>query len=152
MGKTVSTAESITAGHLQTKLTAVSGASDVFKGGITAYKLQVKVEALGVDKALAKRTDCVDIEVAWQMAAGALSLFKSDYALATCGYAEPYPDAGIEKPFAYYAIAQRTAACSSILWGDRIELLGLDRTGAQRHTAQTVLEKFLALLQKQPGV
>lgn len=147
LGKTVAAAESITAGHLQAALSSVSGASDVFQGGITAYQPEIKIKHLGVDAGLARRTDCVDEEVARQMAVGAIRLFESDYAIATCGYAEPYPDWGIDGPFAYYAIAARTDGyATQILWSDRIELLGLNRTEAQRHTAQVVLEKLLLQL------
>ncbi len=139
---TVSTAESISGGHLQSMLTAVSGASAVFKGGITAYQLPVKVELLNVDPALAEKTDCVDEEVARQMALGALKLFKTDYALATCGYAEL---AG-GKPYAFFAIAQ---APGTILYSGQIELSG-NRVEAQQQTAETTLEKFNALLQSLP--
>lgn len=136
--KTVSTAESITAGHLQAMLTSVSGASDVFVGGITAYKLPVKVKLLGVDKVLAAQTDCIDIEVARQMAFGALALFDSDYAIATCGYAEKENG----KPFAFFAIADASGAINH---SERVNLSG-GRVEAQEQTARLALEKFIELL------
>lgn len=137
-GQTVATAESITAGQVQTRLGSVSGSSDVFLGGITAYQRSVKVEQLGVDDALARKTDCVDEEIARQMALGALQLFHSDFALATCGYAER--DHG--SPYAFYAIAQAPA---SILFSARIDLSG-SRIDAQRQATTVALEKFLELL------
>ncbi len=141
-GKTVSTAESITTGYLQTMFGSVSGASDVFKGGITAYKLPVKVELLEVEKELAENTDCVDEAVARQMAKGALKLFQSDYAVAACGYAEKYPARNIEAPFAFIAIAD---AEGKINFSIRIELSG-SRENAQRETARSAIEKFAELL------
>ena len=137
-GQSVAVAESITAGHLQRLLTSISGASAVFKGGITAYQRQAKVELLDVDDTLAKQTDCVAEEIACQMALGALKRFHADYALATCGYAERANGA----PFAFFAIAK---APEKIWFSTRIELSG-SRIEAQKKAAQAVLEKFLDLL------
>ncbi|MBN2684446.1 MAG: CinA family protein [Pontiellaceae bacterium] len=134
-GKTVVAAESITAGHVQRMLASVSGSSAIFKGGMTAYQRSVKVNLLGVDDELARRTDCVDEEIARQMALGALRLFNADYALATCGYAER--ENGM--PFAYYAVAQ---APDRILTSSRIELSG-SRIEAQKETARAVLSALL---------
>lgn len=141
--KTVATAESITAGHLQSRLAAVSGSSDVFQGGITAYQRAVKVGLLRVDEALAERTDCVDEEVARQMALGALKLFQADYALATCGYAEREDG----DPYAYFAIARAPA---EILFSTRIELSG-SRIEAQKEAAERTLKTFLELLCNETG-
>jgi nicotinamide-nucleotide amidase len=140
--KTVSTAESITAGHIQTMLASVSGTSDVFKGGITAYKLSIKSEVLGVDADLGCKTNCVDPEVARQMAKGALALFKSDYAIATCGYAEKYEAQGIEVPFAFIAIAGKD---DEEVFCMRAELSG-ERVAAQQEAAEKAMEELLALL------
>jgi len=137
-GKTVAAAESITAGHVQSMLASVSGSSAIFKGGITAYQRAVKVDLLGVDDELARRTDCVDKEIARQMALGALRLFNADYALATCGYAETETGA----PFAYYAVAQ---APDRILTSARIELSG-SRIDAQKEAAHAALTALLHLL------
>lgn len=136
--KTVSTAESITAGHLQAILSSEPGASNIFQGGITAYQRAVKVTTLGVQDELAKATDCVDEEIARQMAQGALKLFKSDYAIATCGYAEIDGAA----PYAFFAIAD---AAGTINHSERVELSG-NRVEAQQQTARLALECFEKLL------
>ena len=137
-GKTVATAESITAGHVQAMLASVSGASDVFLGGITAYRRAAKVELLEVDDDLALRTNCIDEAIAQQLALGALKRFHSDYALATCGYAEVETGA----PFAYIAVV---AAPSKLLFSARVELYG-NRVEAQQEAARAVLDQFLTLL------
>ena len=142
-GKTVSVAESITAGHLQSMISSATGASDVFKGGVTAYKLSVKVDVLGVDKALAEETDCVSAEITRQMAAAALELFKSDYAISSCGYAEPYPERGITEPFAYISIVSKQ---KGLLVAEKVNLSGT-RVTAQKQAARIALEKFVELLQ-----
>ena len=51
---TVSTAESCTAGLLSKKITAFSGSSFFFKGGIIAYKNEIKTSVLGVSENLIK--------------------------------------------------------------------------------------------------
>jgi PncC family amidohydrolase len=141
-GQTVSTAESITAGYLQTMLASVAGSSHVFKGGVTAYNLSAKVSILGVDSALAANHNCVHEEVARQMAHGALALFNSDYALATCGYAEPYPEQNIIRPFAFVAIARKLeSGAIQQLTSTRLELSG-NRIETQQQTANELLELF----------
>jgi len=63
----VATGESVTVGYLQALIASVSGASNFFLGGITAYNIDQKVELLGVDRMQAKQVDCVSPQVAAQM-------------------------------------------------------------------------------------
>src|ERR1039458_8239901 len=62
--RTLAVAESITCGHLQARIGAISGASEFFLGGITAYTLDEKVKHLGVKRAAAKAVNSVSAEVA----------------------------------------------------------------------------------------
>lgn len=96
--RTLAVAESITCGHLQARIGAISGASEFFLGGITAYTLDEKVKHLGVKRAAAKAVNSISAGVAEQMARGACALFGSDFALATTGYAEPF-DLAQGRPF-----------------------------------------------------
>ncbi len=132
---TLAVAESLTGGHLQALITARSGCSAYFLGGITAYSLAQKIKFLGVDPALAARDHGVSAAIAAQMALGAVRLFGSDYAIATTGYAEPSPAENIPAPFAWYALAHR----ETILLTARIDCLGLTREAAQRHIAAAAL-------------
>ena len=50
---TLAVAESVTAGHVQARVSAVAGASNFFLGGVTAYTLEQKVKLLGVNRAAA---------------------------------------------------------------------------------------------------
>ena len=50
---TLAVAESLTCGRLQARIGAISGASEFFLGGMTAYSLEQKVRHLGVDRAAA---------------------------------------------------------------------------------------------------
>lgn len=104
-GLTISTAESLTAGNIQALIATETGISTYFKGGVTAYTIPIKAKLLGVDQEEALRVNAVSERVVEDMALGAQRLFESDIAVATTGYAEPYPDMSIELPFAYYAIA-----------------------------------------------
>src|SRR5438045_4062744 len=87
--RTLAVAESLTCGRVQALVGAISGASEFFLGGITAYSLEEKVRHLGVDRRAARKVNSVSAEVAEQMARGVCALFGSDLGVATTGYAEP---------------------------------------------------------------
>ena len=143
---TLAVAESLTAGHLQAQIAAVSGASGYFLGGITAYTLRQKVKLLGVNQAHAKRVDCVSQRVAVEMAYGALERFGADVAAATTGYAEPNRAARVKAPMAWWAICQRLPNGKLVINSGTIEVPGADRTGAQSRIAREVLKLLVAQL------
>jgi CDP-diacylglycerol---glycerol-3-phosphate 3-phosphatidyltransferase len=93
-GITLGVAESLTGGLLAASFVSVPGASSVFRGGITAYATQAKVDLLGVDPALLDREGPVHPEVAAQMAQGARTRLGADYGIATTGVAGPGPQDG----------------------------------------------------------
>jgi nicotinamide-nucleotide amidase len=94
-GKTLSTAESCTAGRISAAITAVPGSSDYFKGGLICYADEVKQNLLNVDACIIQENTAVCEEVVKQMVIGANELFCTDYALAISGYAGPGgPDGG----------------------------------------------------------
>ncbi|MDE3084311.1 MAG: CinA family protein, partial [Verrucomicrobiota bacterium] len=103
---TLAVAESVTCGRLQARMGAISGVSEFFLGGITAYTLDEKVRHLGVNRAEAEAVDCVSAAIAEQMARGACEFFGSDLTLATTGYAEPSTEKKIAAPFAWWALAR----------------------------------------------
>jgi len=141
---TLAVAESLTAGHLQAQIAAVSGASDYFLGGVTAYSLEQKVKLLGVNRAHARRVDCVSQRVAVEMAFGAAQLFGADLAAATTGYAEPARAAGVKSPMAWWAICQRMKGGRLVLNSGTVEVPGADRTEAQARIARDVLGLLVA--------
>lgn len=91
-GKTLATAESITAGGIGAALTAVPGASAVYKGGVISYCDDVKNQVLGVPRAYLTTFGAVSAPVAEAMAVGARELMHTDIALSVTGLAGPGGD------------------------------------------------------------
>jgi nicotinamide-nucleotide amidase len=148
---TLAVAESLTCGRVQAAIGAVSGASEYFLGGVTAYTIDQKVELLGVNRRVAARVNCVSTEVAQAMAQGACRLFGSDLALATTGYAEPSPKAGVAAPFAWWAIAHRRRGRFVALRTGRIECPGEPRVEVQQMVAAAVIAELVGYLKKLRG-
>ena len=91
-GKTLSTAESCTGGLIGSALTAVPGASRVYKGGIISYWSEVKQNLLGVDAALLQTEGPVSEPVAKAMAEGVRRALCTDAAVSVTGLAGPDGD------------------------------------------------------------
>lgn len=89
---TLGCAESCTGGFVSKRVTAISGASQVFRGGVVCYTNGVKRDLLGVDEALLERESAVSRPVAEAMALGARNALKCDLAAAVTGVAGPGPD------------------------------------------------------------
>lgn len=93
--KTLSTAESCTAGRVASVITAVPGSSNYYKGGIVCYADEVKVNLLGVDASVIEEHTPACEDVVCQMVIGSNKLFGTDYSVAISGYAGPCgPDGG----------------------------------------------------------
>lgn len=87
--KTISTAESCTAGRVANTLTSVPGASAYFKGGLIAYTNELKINMLGVDADVIETKTPASEEVVRQMVIGANKMFGTDYSVAVSGFAGP---------------------------------------------------------------
>ncbi len=109
-GLTVATAESCTGGMLSSRLTEISGSSEVFLGGVVAYSNAVKVRQLGVSEQTLAEHGAVSREVALEMARGARSVIGSDIGVGITGVAGP--GGGSEKKpvgLVYVAVVSDTA-------------------------------------------
>ncbi|MHB1483895.1 MAG: competence/damage-inducible protein A [Saccharofermentanales bacterium] len=96
-GKTVSFAESCTAGLATSMLAGIPGASKVLNGGVVAYRNDIKENVLGVPAGILAEHGAVSGETAESMAAGCRRIMHSDYAVSITGIAGP--DGGTqEKP------------------------------------------------------
>ena len=91
-GKTLVTAESLTGGGIGSALTAISGSSAVYKGGIISYTNWVKENVLGVDGNVLETHGAVSAPVAKAMAEGARRALKADVAVSVTGLAGPGVD------------------------------------------------------------
>ncbi len=87
--RTLATAESCTGGTIASKLTALAGASQYFKGGVVAYSNEVKECALGVPHPTLEQHGAVSEETVRAMAEGVRQRLASDYSIATSGIAGP---------------------------------------------------------------
>ncbi|STO07975.1 competence/damage-inducible protein A [Exiguobacterium aurantiacum] len=91
---TLSVAESLTGGRVQSMLTAVPGASNVFRGGVVTYSDELKNRCLGVSLATIESHTVVSKEVASEMIQGLIRLTDTDYGLAFTGEAGPVSSSG----------------------------------------------------------
>lgn len=88
-GFSLAVAESVTGGLVAGRLTAVPGASEVFRGGIVSYAGAVKHEVLGVPAG-----PVVSEAAAAAMARGARHVLHADVAVALTGVAGPAEQEG----------------------------------------------------------
>lgn len=95
--KTVGVAESCTGGYLSHLFTSIPGSSAYFLGGIISYSNEAKMSVLNVKQETLTKFGAVSEETVTEMAEGARSVLKTDFAISTSGIAGP--DGGTpEKP------------------------------------------------------
>ena len=85
----LATAESCTGGLLSGRITAVSGASEVFDCGVCSYANEIKHKVLGVSEETLNTLGAVSPETALQMAEGVKKLANADIGASTTGIAGP---------------------------------------------------------------
>lgn len=102
--QTISVAESVTTGLIQSAIGGIPDASQFYQGGITAYNLGQKYRHLLIEPIHALSCNCVSDKIAGQMALNVCTLFNSEWGIGITGYAVPVPESG-DKIFAHYAIA-----------------------------------------------
>ncbi|SHG49928.1 amidohydrolase, PncC family [Chryseobacterium oranimense] len=143
--ETVSIAESVTAGFLQFSFSQIKDASELFKGGLTAYTLEEKVKLLHVDEHEARLCDCVSPEIAGTMALNVSHLFNTDWGIAVTGYATPVEESGY-KLFAYFSFAYK----SEILLSRKMDLYHRKESiDAQLCYSEFILECLKVEMEKQ---
>ena len=122
-GQTLATAESLTGGMLGAAITAIPGASAVYRGGIVAYATELKTALLGVPASLLARYGPVHPDVAWAMAAGVRDRLGATWGLATTGVAGPDPVDGLAPGTVHIAASAGTPATRALaLAGGRNEI------------------------------
>lgn len=108
-GKTVSTAESCTAGLLGKRITELPGSSEVYVGGVVTYSNEMKEALLGVPHETLEQYGAVSEQTARSMAENVRRLCKTDLGVAITGIAGPGGGTP-EKPvgLVYIAVADET--------------------------------------------
>ena len=139
-GKTLVTAESCTGGGIGAALTAVSGASAVYKGGIISYTNWVKHNLLHVDEDLLNEVGAVSAPVAEAMARGARDVLQADAAVSVTGLAGPGGDEfgnPVGTVFIGYCDEKICLSRKYLFSGSREEI----RTAAIREALRLVLDQ-----------
>lgn len=116
---TVAVAESLTGGLIGARLTAIPGASDVFRGAVVCYASDVKYQMLDVPEG-----PVVNAAAAKAMASGVCNVLGSDVGLATTGVAGPsmQENQPVGTVFLGLAINGRAEAHHVRLPGDRAHI------------------------------
>ena len=140
-GKTLATAESCTGGLIGTQLTAVPGASNVYRGGIISYCNEIKHRLLNVPQEMLEQFGAVSAPVAEAMAFGARKALQADIAVSVTGLAGPAGDDfgnPVGTVFIGYADAKRCLSRQFLFTGDRDEV--------RHQAADAALKLILELL------
>ena len=135
---TCATAESCTGGGVGYAITAVSGSSTVFWGGIISYDNSVKSGVLGVPEEVLEKKGAVSCECAAAMAEGARQRLGTDIAVSITGIAGP-GGGSVEKPvgLVWFGLASKSGTITEKkkFPGNREAV----RTAAIEHALQLVL-------------
>lgn len=87
--QSLSLAESCTGGQVAVEFTKIPGVSRVFIGGVVCYHGHVKRDLLSVNEDVLKQYGEVSVEVAQQMAKGAVKNMNSAWGVSITGIAGP---------------------------------------------------------------
>ena len=135
---TCATAESCTGGGVGYAITAVSGSSAVFWGGVISYDNSVKHGVLGVPEEVLATKGAVSPECAAAMADGARRRLNTDLAVSITGIAGP-GGGSAEKPvgLVWFGVASKSGTITDkkVFSGDREPV----RTAAIEHALQLLL-------------
>ncbi len=140
-GWTLSTAESCTGGGIGFELTAVSGSSRWYEGGVISYSNNVKSQQLHVPEVLLSKYGAVSEPVAEAMAQGVRKLLRTDLAVAVTGIAGPdggTPDKPVGTVWIAWSTGQSTEARHFHFSGDREQV--------RRQTVVEALQGVLAVI------
>ncbi len=88
-GLTLGSVESFTGGMFAKEITAVSGASKFYKGGLVTYATEEKARLLGISKDDIEEYGVVSQQIAYQMAENGRDLLDVDVCVSFTGNAGP---------------------------------------------------------------
>ena len=120
-GLTFATAESCTGGQVAARITALPGASNVYRGGVVSYWTSVKADVLGVPQDLLEKFGAVSEPCARSMAENARRITGADIGLSVTGVAGPDADErGNPVGLVYVGLASQSGTwCRKLDLGNR---------------------------------
>ncbi|MCI8329599.1 MAG: competence/damage-inducible protein A [Oscillibacter sp.] len=118
---TLATAESCTGGLVAEKLTAIPGASTIYRGGVVSYWTSIKADVLGVPQELLDAYGPVSEPCARAMAEGVRKITGADLGVSVTGSAGPTADErGVPVGIVYIGLAAPGGTfCRSLDMGRR---------------------------------
>jgi nicotinamide-nucleotide amidase len=128
-GLTLSAAESCTGGYISHLITQHAGSSAVFAGGAVTYSYELKESVLGVKNETLTTFGAVSEQTVREMAQGAITQFKTDYAIAVSGIAGP--DGGMPgKPVGtvWIAIANKNSVIAKLFTFTNKRIQNIERS------------------------
>lgn len=125
--KTISAAESLTAGLFQSELASVPGASAVLTGGVIVYNEEIKISQLGIAAELLDSYGVVSEQTALAMAEGVRKKFGTDYGIGLTGVAGPDAHGGEPAGTVWIGIASESGSEAY-----RLQLSGMRNTNRIR--------------------
>lgn len=137
--QTLSIAESCTGGLVSGKLTGVSGASRVYRGGICTYTNAIKEQELSVPHEMLEKYSAVSAPVAEAMARGVREKFGTTYGVATTGYMEMAGDANMTGEVYIGIATQQTVFAHHFV-------LNQNRQGNQEWSVERALVELMLVL------
>ena len=143
-GLSLAIVESATGGLISHLITNVPGSSGCYKGSITAYSNQTKINVVGVKEDTINRYGAVSYQVAEEMAQGGKKVLSADICLADTGIAGP-TGSTLTKPVGLFYIGlshQRET------WSKKHEFQG-NRENNKRSAADAALSWLKEYLLKQ---
>ena len=109
-GRTLGSVESFTGGLFAKEITAVSGASHFYKGGLVTYATEEKNRLIGIPYEVIDEFGVVSKEVASLMAANGQKALNVDYCVAFTGNAGPEAMEGKPVGEVYIAVGSYNGA------------------------------------------
>lgn len=140
--KTISAAESLTAGLFQSELASVQGASAVLAGGVIAYNEEIKISQLDIDAELLKTYGVVSEQTASAMADNVRKKFGTDYGIGLTGVAGPDAHGGEPAGTVWIGIASNLGTDAY-----RLQLSGMRNTNRIR-TVKLALHYLIRTLSR----
>lgn len=142
--QTLATAESLTGGMIGSLLTAVPGASAVYRGGLITYATDLKSALAGVEERTLAQRGPVAAATAQEMAVGVADRCAADWGISVTGVAGPERQDGHPVGQVFVGLVERPSGFV------RVEELSL--SGSRSEIRLAAAEEALALLERALGM